>query len=136
MGKGRVQYGALPWRIAEGELQVMLITTRRTGRWMIPKGWPMDDRAPHEAAAQEAYEEAGVRGRIDPRLVGAFHYDKVRKSGETKRLRVDVYPLEVVEELADWPEAHERERRWLAQGDAAEAVREPELKMVIVGFRP
>ncbi|MGE5565043.1 MAG: NUDIX hydrolase [Parcubacteria group bacterium] len=135
MGKGSVQYGALPWRIADGELQVLLITTRRTRRWMIPKGWPMDDRAPHEAAAQEAWEEAGLRGAVGAEPVGAFHYDKVRKSGEVKRLRVDVFPLAVTHEALSWPEAHERERRWFPQSAAADAVREPELKALLAGFR-
>jgi 8-oxo-dGTP pyrophosphatase MutT (NUDIX family) len=136
MGKGRVQYGALPWRMEGGALCVLLITTRTTRRWIIPKGWPMEDRPPHEAAAQEAWEEAGVRGQVGAATVGAFHYDKIRKSGQAKHVRVDVFPLAVTEELADWPEAHERQRRWFSPQEAADAVREPQLADLIRGWAP
>jgi 8-oxo-dGTP pyrophosphatase MutT (NUDIX family) len=135
MGKGRVQYGALPWRMIDGELRILLITTRRTGRWMIPKGWPMKDRPPHLAAAQEAWEEGGVRGQVGAAPVGAFHYEKV-KGAETRRLRVDVFPLAVAEEASSWPEAHERQRRWYGRAEAAEAVQEPELKTLLAAFQP
>jgi 8-oxo-dGTP pyrophosphatase MutT (NUDIX family) len=134
MGKGAVQYAALPWRSDDGA--VLLITTRTTRRWIIPKGWPIDGLSPHEAAAQEAWEEAGVRGEVGVEAVGAFHYDKVRKDGSLKGLRVDVFPLKVTEELADWPEARERERRWMTPAEAAEAVTEPELAALIRGWSP
>jgi len=136
MGKGRVQYGALPWRMDGGALRILLITTRTTRRWIIPKGWPMEDRAPHEAAAQEAWEEAGVRGQAGEASVGAFHYDKIKKSGAAKAVRVDVFALAVNEELPDWPEAHERQRRWFSPAEAADAVVEPELSALIAGWSP
>jgi 8-oxo-dGTP pyrophosphatase MutT (NUDIX family) len=78
--KSRVttQFAALPWRISErGTREVMLLTSRETHRWVIPKGWPMKKRKPAEAASQEAYEEAGLVGRIvGKRPVGSFHYAK------------------------------------------------------------
>ncbi|HEX6861064.1 MAG TPA: NUDIX hydrolase [Caulobacteraceae bacterium] len=137
MGKGAVQYGALPWRRGpDGAVEVLMITTRTTGRWIIPKGWPIADRAPHEAAAQEAWEEAGVRGEMGAEAIGAYGYDKLKKDGAVKRLRVDVFPLAVAQEAPDWPEAPERERRWFAQEEAAAIAGEPELATLLRGFTP
>ncbi len=136
MANELVQYGALPWRRREGGVEIMLITTRTTGRWMAPKGSQMADRTAWEAAAQEAYEEAGIRGQITKTPIGHFHYDKKRKSGEIVRLRVDVFGLEVLVELESWPEVHERQRRWFPQAEAALAVVEPELAALISAFAP
>ncbi len=73
----RVQYAALPYRITKpGVLEFMLITSRGTGRWIIPKGWPMKGRKPPKAAAREAFEEAGLRGEIGGKAVGSFTYEK------------------------------------------------------------
>ncbi len=74
--KARTQYAALCWRAQPGGIEVLLITSRDTGRWVLPKGWPMADRAPHEAALQEAWEEAGVKGAVSPDCIGYFAYDK------------------------------------------------------------
>ena len=136
MDGGHFQIGALPWRTQDGALHILLVTTRTTRRWMVPKGWPMADRTPHDAAALEAWEEAGIRGNIGDQSVGHFHYDKVRKDGSVARIRVEVFPLEVTEEAGTWKEAHERDRQWFEQGDAAAAVEEPELKALIAGFAP
>lgn len=135
MGKGLVQYAALPWRMTDGGLEVLLITSS-SGRWIIPKGWPMDGKAPHEAAAQEAWEEAGVRGEAGPEAVGVFHTDKVSKGGRVKRLEVRVFPLEVTQVAERWPEAEVRERRWVSRAGAAGLVGEPELAELLAGFAP
>ena len=135
MGKGSVQYAALPWRMKDGALEILLITSS-SGRWIIPKGWPMDGKAPHEAAAQEAWEEAGVRGEAGPQAVGSFHTDKVKKDGRVKRLEVEVFPLAVTEESERWPEADVRRRRWFAQAEAAGQAGEPELSTLLAGFEP
>jgi 8-oxo-dGTP pyrophosphatase MutT (NUDIX family) len=134
--KGRVQCAALPWRMVDGEPQVLLVTTKHTRRWIIPKGWPEPDRPIHEQAAEEAWEEAGVRGEVSPREVGAFDYDKVRKNGEVRPLHVRVFPLAVTQIADDWPEASRRERRWFPRAEAAQAVQEPELKTLLAAFRP
>lgn len=134
MGKGRVQYGALPWRRGAEGIEILLITTRATRRWIIPKGWPMDGKLPHEAAAQEAWEEAGVRGEVGAQVLGAFEYDKLKNDGRVKRIRVDVFPLQVAEEAAAWPEATQRERRWFKQPDAATVAGEPELARILADF--
>ena len=135
MGKGSVQYAALPWRMKDGALEILLITSS-SGRWIIPKGWPMEGKAPHEAAAQEAWEEAGVRGEAGARAVGVFHTDKVRRSGNIKRLEVQVFPLAVTEMAASWPEATRRQRRWAPQMEAAALAGDPALSRLIADFRP
>jgi 8-oxo-dGTP pyrophosphatase MutT (NUDIX family) len=135
--KGAHQTAALPWRRAEdGAVEVLLITSRETGRWVIPKGWPMAGKSGAESAAQEAYEEAGVRGEVSPLAIGAFSYDKVAKSGAAKRLTVFVFPLEVRELLEDWPERGQRTREWFPTHDAALRVNEPELQALIAAFVP
>ena len=135
MGKGSVQYAALPWRMKDGALEILMITSS-SGRWIIPKGWPMDGKAPHEAAAQEAWEEAGVRGEAGAEAVGVFHTDKVKKSGKVKRLEVQVFPLAVTQEAERWPEANLRQRRWTRQAQAAALVGEPELAALLARWSP
>ena len=130
---GDVQYAALPWRRRGEGAEVLLVTSRRTKRWIVPKGWPIEGLEPARTAAQEALEEAGVEGRTGP-LIGAYHYDKQLKNGGVRRLRVELYPLEVDIEFAEWPEATERTRRWLSPSEAAELVHEPELSALLTGF--
>ena len=102
---------------------------------MVPRGNPIPGLPPHLSAAQEAYEEAGVRGPVTSKAVGQYAYRKTRRTGRGVRARVTLFPLKVEEELDDWPEAHERKRRWFAPADAAEAVLEPELKALLARFR-
>ncbi|WP_414903265.1 DUF47 family protein [Sphingomonas flavalba] len=129
------QIAALPYRIdADGHAYVMLITSRETKRWVLPKGDLMKGYAPHEAAAFEAFEEAGLRGIPCPTALGTFPYLKRRRTGRTHRLVVTVFPFSVVEQVDDWPERSERHTQWFALDDAVEAVDEPELKELIAGF--
>ena len=125
------QYAALPWRRAEG-LEILLITSRETRRWVIPKGWPVPGRSAAESAAQEAYEEAGVRGQMAASAMGYYDYDKRLPGRTKKRFRVDVFSMEVTEVLDLWPEAHERTRQWLSPQEAADHVNEPELAALIL----
>jgi 8-oxo-dGTP pyrophosphatase MutT (NUDIX family) len=130
----RQQYGALLWRDVNG-LEILLVTSRRTARWVIPKGWPITGLPPHEAAAQEAFEEAGVvKGEVDPASIGHFTYLKQRKDGSTLQCRVDVFAVKVVAEADAWPESTKRSRTWFAVAAAADAVSEPELKALISNF--
>ena len=130
------QFGTIAWRRSEdGQPLVLLVTSRETRRWVVPRGNPVPGLPPHLSAAQEAYEEAGVRGAATSEPVGQYGYRKTRRSGRGVRARVTLYPLRVEEELEDWPEAGERERRWFAPAEAAEAVLEPELKMLLARFR-
>jgi 8-oxo-dGTP pyrophosphatase MutT (NUDIX family) len=114
---------------------VLLITSRESRRWVIPKGWPMKDLKPGPSAAQEAYEEAGVRGETSPKKLGVFHYDKRLRSGRLQHVRVQVYGLKVIEEHSEWPEAHQREKLWTSPGEAAGLVDEPELVILLAKFK-
>lgn len=125
------QVGALPVRTEKnGALRIMLVTSRETRRLVIPKGWPWPGVKDHKAAAEEAREEAGIIGKIGKKPVGSYTYDKRRTNGSVP-VRVKVFLLEVVEELDEWPEQDERERKWLTPAKAAEAVAEPELAELI-----
>ncbi|MGV9007618.1 MAG: NUDIX hydrolase [Brevundimonas sp.] len=130
----RHQFAALPWRVGAQGLEILLITSRETRRWVIPKGWPMKDRAAHQAAAQEAFEEAGVQGDITDVPLGMFRYLKRLKGDKTQLCAVDVFPLQVTEILDLWPERDERERDWVTPDTAAQRVDEPELKALIEAF--
>ena len=129
----RLQYAALPFRLTPRR-EVMLVSSRETKRWVIPKGWPMKGRKPHSAAAQEALEEAGLVGKIEKIALGSYHYIKLMRNGAGILCRVDVFPLEVQRQLKNWRERDERITRWFPVEDAAEAVREPELARLIHAF--
>lgn len=131
----RTQYAALPWRRGPEGLEVLLITSRETRRWVIPKGWPMRDFAPDAAAAREAFEEAGVVGKTRRRGIGTYHYDKRLRSGRVQHVRVMVFSLEVAELRDIWPEMVERDREWVSLAEAAHRVDERELKALISRFR-
>jgi len=132
----RVQAAALPWRTSakDGSLEIMLVTSRDTGRWVLPKGWPEGQEDLHVAAAREAAEEAGVDGAVSRHEIGRFYYDKRRPSGMEWRCEVLVFPLEV-DRLADkWPEKKKRKREWFAPEEAARRVREADLADLIGQF--
>lgn len=101
---------------------------------MIPKGNLSNAASPHAAAAEEAEEEAGVRGAVCPTPLGSYRYRKRRSNGASLMFDVDVYPLAVTQELASWKESHERERRWFPLAEAADAVEEPDLADLIRSF--
>jgi 8-oxo-dGTP pyrophosphatase MutT (NUDIX family) len=127
-----LQYAALPYRWRpNASIEIMLITSRGTGRWLIPKGWPEPGLEPAEAAAREAREEAGLVGRVDDRSIGFFHYDKRLPNGGTVHCVVEVFALEVERQMKSWPERDQRSTRWFGLQEAAEAVRDPELSAII-----
>lgn len=128
----RMQVGVLPiGRLPGGEPQVMLITSRETRRWVIPKGWPMKGRKPHEAGAQEAFEEAGLVGRVGKRAIGQYAYDKRLGDDHVITCLVQVFPFEVRKRRKIWPEMEQRHQRWFTVADAADAVAEPGLAAII-----
>jgi 8-oxo-dGTP pyrophosphatase MutT (NUDIX family) len=135
-GTARMQYGALCWRQGGDGIEVLLITSRDTGRWVIPKGWPMPGLAPEAAAAQEAWEEAGVAGQVHPRCIGRFGYHKCFSVKASVPCAVAVYGLRVVELAKTFPEVKERRRKWFSPTEAARLVVEPDLALIITGFRP
>lgn len=127
----RRQVGAAPYRVqANGEFEILLVTTRETGRWIVPKGWLIQKRGSVGTAELEAFEEAGIRGDFGPAL-GAFRYMKVLRSGPDQLCEVEIFPLYVRELLEEWPEKHQRERRWFSPADASAAVDEPDLAALL-----
>ena len=126
------QCGALCVRTtADGHLEVLLITTRQTRRWSIPKGWPIKGLAPHEVAEREAWEEAGVKGRAKRRVFGYYTYIKVLDDGRKCPSVVEVHLVDVRRMKKVFPESKERKLAWLRPHDAALLVDEPELKSLI-----
>jgi 8-oxo-dGTP pyrophosphatase MutT (NUDIX family) len=130
-----LQFAALPWRIGGGGLrEVMLLTTRETRRWVIPKGWPMKGRKPAEVASQEAWEEAGLIGQIvGKRPVGSFHYEK-RLAKKAIICDVQVFLFRVERQLDDWQEKDQRECRWFDLNEAAALVQEGGLAEILRRF--
>jgi 8-oxo-dGTP pyrophosphatase MutT (NUDIX family) len=133
---GDLQYAALPYRIVGDRLEIMLITTRGQGRWLIPKGWPMPRRKPSVAASIEAMQEAGVQGVVGRKPIGEFPYSKSMPGGNDRLCVAVVYPLRVVIELPTWREMSERTRRWFSREDAAAVVQEGGLAQIIREFAP
>jgi 8-oxo-dGTP pyrophosphatase MutT (NUDIX family) len=131
------QYGALPFEwSSQGELRVMLMTTRGRKRWMIPKGWPIRGLKPHESAAREAFEEAGLVGHIHAEAIGSFGYVKRLRLGLKVRCTVEVFPLHVDHQRRFWLEQGERETKWFSLTKAASRVSEPGLKRILLHFDP
>lgn len=127
-----LQVGALC--IDDDSGKVLLITSRGTGRWVIPKGWPMEGLTLPGAAAQEAWEEAGVEGRVGRTEIGRYVYDKEQDNGFAVPVEVHVFPLHVDSAAKQFPEAEERSRRWFDPAEAAGKVDEPGLKRIILGL--
>jgi 8-oxo-dGTP pyrophosphatase MutT (NUDIX family) len=130
----RVQVAALPWRVHEGAIEVMLITSRDTGRWVLPKGWPEGGEQLFESAAREAAEEAGVNGTMAQLEFGRYFYGKRMPSGMERRCEVLVFPMQVGSIASKWPEQDERERKWFPVKQAARLVQEQDLGELIERF--
>lgn len=131
----RLQVAALCWREGATGREVLLVTSRGTGRWVIPKGWPMAGKTSAQSAAQEAWEEAGVRkGYFTDVPLGSYHYGKRHDSGAVEPLETLVYAVEVTDLRDDFPEADQRSRQWFSPKEAATLVDEPELSAILARF--
>lgn len=130
------QFAALCYRRdpETGAIEVLLVTTRDTGRWIIPKGWPMKRKKPHKAAAIEAWEEAGVTGIASKNAVGHFHYLKGMEDGSDVPCSVSVFLLKADNIEDDYPEKEQRKREWVSCADAADRVLEGELKVLLLSL--
>jgi uncharacterized protein len=137
-GEGQLQqYGVIAYRRDPvGRLSILLITSRQTRRWVVPRGNMMTSLSPAEAAAQEAWEEAGIVGLVSDDPVGSYDYLKRKKDGSAVRASVELYPFRVAEQKAEWPEKGQRETRWFDQAEAAAVVEEPGLSSLISSFAP
>lgn len=132
----RTQFAALCYRQDKGKTQVLLITSRNSARWIIPRGWPIDGLTPSECALTEAWEEAGVRGRVSGRCLGLYSYRKFIEPELGLPCVAMVYPVLVSTLAKDFPEAGQRKRKWLSPKKAAARVSEPELAQIIRHFDP
>lgn len=130
----KLQVAALPWRKTEDTVEILLITSRDTGRWVLPKGWPEGDEEFYDAAAREAGEEAGLSGAVSRQEAGRYYYSKARPDGRDISCEVLVYPLEVDRVADKWKEKRQRTRKWVSPEDAAEMVNEPDLCRLIAAF--
>ena len=132
----RAQFATLPWRRnAAGGVEMLVITSRETHRWVIPKGWPIKGLKSGPSAAREAFEEAGVTGELSKKPLGVYHYEKRLRSGRVQAVRVAVYALKVTREAEEWPEKGQREKAWIPVAEASARVDEPELKGLLARFK-
>jgi 8-oxo-dGTP pyrophosphatase MutT (NUDIX family) len=129
-----IQYAALPYRIEAGQVWILLITSRGTRRWVIPKGWPMNGRRPQDAAATEAAEEAGIIGEVEDKPAGSYRYDKRMKGEAVTAVQVIVFPFRVQAQADDWKEQGQRRHEWFRYQRAAALVAEPALRHIIRDF--
>jgi 8-oxo-dGTP pyrophosphatase MutT (NUDIX family) len=130
----RSQVGALCWRRRNGVLKVLLVTSRETRRWIVPKGWVMDNRTPAASALVEAWEEAGVQGRAAEVPLGEFVYAKVLADGIALPVRVSLFAVEVLRQKTRYPEAAERDRRWFPVAEAAAELAAPDLSGLVLDW--
>lgn len=138
MPNGRIrQVAALVFRIKKDKTEVLLVTSRGTGRWVLPKGWPQVGKTFAQSARTEAYEEAGARGEIAPFSIGTYTYKKNDMSeGENGDFVVDVFPMHFSRQEKNWPERGERRIEWMGVDEASRRVDEPELQALIASFDP
>ncbi len=129
-----IQYAALPYRIVRRRVEIMLITSRDTRRWVIPKGWPMKGLKPQDAAAAEAAEEAGLIGEVESRPIGSYRYMKQLKANNAIAVQVILFPLRVQSQVDSWKEQGQREFRWFRYQRAASLVAEPSFRRLIREF--
>jgi len=132
----RTQFAALCYRMRKGQPEVLLVTSRRTKRWIIPKGWPQDGMNPAQSAAVEALEEAGVEGKLHRESLGLYSYTKHHISGRLLPCVAMVFPIKVKTIHERYREMKQRKRKWFSLADAARKVQEPELSHIIRSFDP
>lgn len=127
------QIAALPVRRDDkDQVKVLMVTSRDTGRWVMPKGWTIDGKKPWAAAEIEALEEAGAKGRMSKKMLGTYRYPKVLDDGSVLPCLVEVYPMFVEKLLRDWKERGQRRRKWFSPRAAAKRVDEPELAELLM----
>tara|TARA_R110000850_G_scaffold276453_1_gene418558 strand:+ start:727 stop:1197 length:471 start_codon:yes stop_codon:yes gene_type:complete len=135
-GSARTQFGALCWRVRKGKVQILLITSRRRKRWIVPKGWPMDGKTPAQSALTEAWEEAGVAGSASDTCLGVYSYPRLRDDEDLVPCLVMLYPVRVTSLKKRYPEVALRRRKWVSRKKAAKMVKHKELEKLILGFSP
>lgn len=132
----RTQFAALPYRITRDKPEILLITSRETGRWIIPKGWPEDGLSAADSAAVEAWEEAGIEGHVTGTCMGIYSYLKDLDSRDRLPIVVAVFPILVRRIRDNFPEKGQRKRKWFSRKKAAARVDEKELQQILKAFDP
>lgn len=132
----RLQTGTLCYRIVKDHPEILLITSRDTGRWVVPKGWPMQGKSLPEAARIEAWEEAGAEGKVFDHVLGMYGYQKRQNGDEPLHCIVTLFPMKVKRLIDDFPEAGQRKRKWFSPRKAAERVDEADLALILRTFDP
>lgn len=135
-GSARTQFAALCWRKNAGKVEILLVTSRRRKRWIVPKGWPMDGKTPAECALIEAWEEAGVQGEASDACLGVYSYARLREGETTLPCLAMLYPVKVKRVKKKFPEVRDRRRKWVSRKKAAKMVPHRELGKLILGFSP
>jgi 8-oxo-dGTP pyrophosphatase MutT (NUDIX family) len=132
----RTQFAALCYRMTNDKPEILLVTSRGSGRWILPKGWPIPGKTPGECALIEAWEEAGVRGKAHEQCLGIFSYNKTTDPKNSLPCLGLVFPVKVKALTNDYPEADQRKRKWMRPKKAAARVDEPELAAILRHFDP
>jgi 8-oxo-dGTP pyrophosphatase MutT (NUDIX family) len=132
----RTQFATLCFRMVRDKPEVLLVTSRGSKRWIIPKGWPMDGKTPAESAQIEAWEEAGVHGKMYDRVLGLFSYRKEVGPEQGVPCVAMVYAMKVKRIESDYPEAKQRKRKWLRPKKAAALIDDAELAHMVRNFDP
>jgi 8-oxo-dGTP pyrophosphatase MutT (NUDIX family) len=132
----RTQFAALCYRMTNDKPEILLVTSRGSGRWILPKGWPIPGKTPGECALIEAWEEAGVRGKAHEQCLGLFSYNKSTDPSNSLPCLGLVFPVKVRSLANDYPEADQRKRKWMRPKKAAARVDEPELAAILRHFDP
>lgn len=130
-----LQVAALVYRISQGTPEYLIVTSRGTRRWIIPKGWPIPKKTLSQAALKEANEEAGVRGVVLTNEIGSYHYEKTDSPmGEKRFFKVNVFAVYFSHQEETWLEHNQRIFEWVSPEQAAERVQETELKKILLNF--
>lgn len=132
----RRQFAAVCYRrsASADDYEVLVVTGRNSGRWVVPRGWPMEGKAPHEVAEREAFEEAGIKGKADKQPIGLYTYAKQIGDGRVAPCMVEVYAVKVEKIVKKYKEQGQRQRRWVSFAEAQNLVEEPELRGLLMNF--
>ena len=120
--------------MSDDSIEVLLVTSRDTGRWIIPKGWLEKGTKPHDMAAREAFVEAGVVGKIQKEPIGSYIYTKRLSTRKSVECTVDVFLLKVEKDFDDWPEKDQRQKEWMSPSKAALQISEGGLVGILLGL--
>lgn len=131
-----LQVAALCYRVGDNGVEILLVTSRGRGHWILPKGWPKKRISSAQTALEEAFEEAGIQGRVLEAPIGKYHYTKSSKSGALLNCVATVYEVVFSEMAKDFPEKGDRKVKWFSREDAAAAVSSPELAKILRRFEP